>query len=189
MENKKSFILYADLLKLVEKLPEDLAGRLFLTILLYVNDLNPEPEDLLLQIAFEPIKQQLKRDLKKWEVFHIKQIENGKRGGRPKNPTDNNESQKTQAFLEKPKKAVSVNANVNVTANVNPNINKIESAKTILKTELEPFIEKYGVTMCQAFFDYWSESNSTKTKCKYQLQETWETSRRLATWYRRSNKE
>lgn len=38
-----------------------------MTILEYVNDLDPQPQDLLVQISFEPIKQQLKRDLKKWE--------------------------------------------------------------------------------------------------------------------------
>jgi Family of unknown function (DUF6291) len=66
-ENKKSFILYADLLKIVEQLPDDVAGKLFKIILRYVNDLEVDIEDLLLRIAFEPIKLQLKRDLKDWE--------------------------------------------------------------------------------------------------------------------------
>lgn len=67
-ENKKGFILYADLLKVVEQLPDDIAGKLFKIILTYVNDLEVQIDDLLLKIAFEPIKLQLKRDLKKFEV-------------------------------------------------------------------------------------------------------------------------
>jgi len=66
-EDKKSFILYSDILTLVEKLPDAKAGKLFKLIIDYVNDKNPVVEDLILQVAFEPIKMQLKRDLKKFE--------------------------------------------------------------------------------------------------------------------------
>lgn len=87
-QGKKSFILYCDLISTVSKLPNEKAGELFKTILEYVNDLNPEPCDLILQIAFEPIKLQLKRDLKTWEEFRKKQAENGKLGGRPKSKSN-----------------------------------------------------------------------------------------------------
>ncbi len=66
-ENKKSFVLYTDMLLTIEHLPDEVAGQLLKTVLLYVNDKNPEPTDILLKIAFEPIKQQLKRDLRKYE--------------------------------------------------------------------------------------------------------------------------
>lgn len=66
-ENKKSFILYADLIYTVKKMPKEKAGELLMTILEYVNDLNPVVTDLMIDIAFEPIKQQMKRDLVKWE--------------------------------------------------------------------------------------------------------------------------
>ena len=67
MQNKHSFILYTDLISVVEKLPDEAAGRLLKIILQYVNDMNPQVDDLLLQVAFEPIKQQLKRDLIHWK--------------------------------------------------------------------------------------------------------------------------
>jgi hypothetical protein len=66
-ENKKSFILYADQKGLFAKLPDELAGKLIKHIFSYVNDEDPKVDDLLLDIAFEPIKLQLKRDLKNWE--------------------------------------------------------------------------------------------------------------------------
>jgi hypothetical protein len=68
MENKKSFILYCDLIHTVNKLPDETAGKLLKHILAYVNDLNPETDDILVEVAFEPIKQAMKRDLKKWET-------------------------------------------------------------------------------------------------------------------------
>ena len=66
-EEKKSFILYADLIHTIEKLPNEDAGELFKHILRYVNDKNPTTENILVDVTFEPIKQQLKRDLKAWE--------------------------------------------------------------------------------------------------------------------------
>jgi hypothetical protein len=66
--DKKSFILYCDLIHTVNKIPDETAGKLLKHILAYVNDLNPETGDLLVEVAFEPIKQAMKRDLKKWET-------------------------------------------------------------------------------------------------------------------------
>jgi hypothetical protein len=66
-ENKKSFILYCDLIHTVDKLPNEKAGELFKHILEYVNDMNPETNDLLVEVVFEPIKRQLKRDLVKFK--------------------------------------------------------------------------------------------------------------------------
>src|SRR5689334_14437163 len=83
-ENKKSFLLYCDYIHMVEKLPDEKAGQLFKHILNYVNDNNPKSEDILIEIAFEPIKQQLKRDLKKYEQKAVINRENGKKGGSPK---------------------------------------------------------------------------------------------------------
>ena len=65
-KNKKSFVLYTDLKFTVDKLRDETAGKLFKHILDYVNDKNPIAENELIEIAFEPIKQSLKRDLKVW---------------------------------------------------------------------------------------------------------------------------
>ena len=96
-KDKKSFVLYCDLLTTVEKLTDEEAGKLIKHILLYVNDKNPEPEDRFTEILFEPIKQTLKRDLRKFEERAERSRENGKKGGRPK-------TQKTQQVISKPKK-------------------------------------------------------------------------------------
>lgn len=71
-ENKKSFLLYCDLIHTIKKMPKDKAGELFLHILEYVNDENPKSEDLIINLTFEPIKQQLKRDLIKYEALREK---------------------------------------------------------------------------------------------------------------------
>lgn len=79
-KDKKSFVLYTDLIYTIHKLNNDQAGKLFKHILEYVNDLNPQTDDILLQVCFEPIKQNLKRDLKKYEKTCKKRSEAGKKG-------------------------------------------------------------------------------------------------------------
>lgn len=83
-ENKKSFLLYADIISVVKKLvlkdresKTNTAGELFLHLLEYVNDTNPVPIDFIVEMAFEPIKLQLKRDLEKWDDELIKKSESG----------------------------------------------------------------------------------------------------------------
>jgi hypothetical protein len=67
-EQKKGFILYADQKALFEQLPNEKAGELIKFIFAYVNDENPISEDIIINLAFTPIKQQLKRDLVKFLV-------------------------------------------------------------------------------------------------------------------------
>ena len=102
-ENKKSFILYCDQQGIFNQLPDEIAGRLIKHIFAYVNDESPTTDELIINIAFEPIKQQLKRDLQKYQQLGDKQRDNGAKGGRPKKA---NQTQETQAFISKPKKPI-----------------------------------------------------------------------------------
>lgn len=76
-QNKKSVLLYCDIIHTVSKLSDVDAGLLFKHYLAYINDLNPEAPNQLIDIVFEPIKQNLKRDLKKWEEEIDKKSESG----------------------------------------------------------------------------------------------------------------
>jgi len=109
-KDKTSFLLYCDQQGVFNKLPDQIAGKLIKHIFAYVNDENPPCDDLLLTIAFEPIKTQLKRDLRKYDDYIDKQKFNGAKGGRPKKE----ETQITQPFFQEPKKADNVNDNDNV---------------------------------------------------------------------------
>lgn len=105
-QGKKSFLMYADQIDLVEMLPDELAGRLFKVIMQYVNDKNPEVDDLTLKLAFEPIKKQLKRDLKRYEDIVERNRKNGAKGGRPPEPKETQDNPvgflETQHNPEKP---------------------------------------------------------------------------------------
>jgi hypothetical protein len=143
-KDKKSFILYCDQHGLFSKLPDDKAGKLIKHIFSYVNDLNPETEDLLIEVAFESIKTQLKRDLRKYENYIEKQKENGKKGGRPKTQAFLEETQKTQAFFLKPKKADNVNVNVNDNVIIKENI-KEKGFKVPSQAQVAAYMQEQGM--------------------------------------------
>jgi len=175
-KDKKSFVLYTDSQGLINQLPDDVAGRLFKHIYAYVNDEQPIAEELLLNIAFEPIKMQLKRDLIKWET----QLEQRKQAGlksaevRKRNATKTNE------------RSISSTDNVNVNVNVN-DINKDSKANLEIRTlafkeTLIPFKNKYQIDLLKNFFEYWTEPNPSKTKMRFELERTWSIERRLSTW-------
>lgn len=134
-ENKKSFVLYSDSQGLVNQLPDEVAGRLLKHIYAYVNDENPISDELLLNIAFEPIKMQLKRDLIKWE----NQLEQRRNAGlksaevRKRNSTTVNE------------RSISSTDNVNVNDNVSVTVNDND---ILLKKETK--------RECFTFDEFWS---------------------------------
>jgi len=94
-EDKKGFLLYADQLGAIKKLVlkdrsdgTNNAGELFLHILEYVNDNEPEPINFIVDVSFEPIKNNLKRDLKKYEGIKEIKSDNGKLGNLKRWNTD-----------------------------------------------------------------------------------------------------
>lgn len=99
-EGKESFLLYKDIVHLLDQMPDETAGKLFKIILGYVNDRDPVIDDLMLKIAFEPIKQALKRNLKKWEGVCEVRAKTGSKGG-----VKSGETRRLKAELKKQKEA------------------------------------------------------------------------------------
>lgn len=110
-KDKKSFILYVDQKDLWNKLPDEIAGKLIKHIYSYVSDENPTSKDLIIEIAFEPIKQQLKRDLKLFEEKRVKRSEAGMAGANKRWQEIANDGKRISSIA---KMAVNVNDNVNV---------------------------------------------------------------------------
>lgn len=121
---KKKVIVYTDWIEQFKDLTDEEAGKLIKHFFAYVNDLDPK-SDRLTELLFNPIKATLKRDLVAWESKQKVNIENGKKGGRPKkeetqeNPKNPNGLLKTH---DNPKKGVSVSVSVNDSNNINTNI-------------------------------------------------------------------
>lgn len=63
---------------------------------------------------------------------------------------------------------------------------KCKEREKSFEQSLIPFVASYGgiyqPTMIRAFFNYWTEKNKSGTKMRFELEKTWETSKRLQTW-------
>jgi len=153
-QDKKSFLLYCDQQGVFNQLPDEIAGKLIKHIFSFVNDENPICDDLLLTIAFEPIKQALKRDLRKYDKYVHKQSVNGAKGGRPKKV---DETQITQRFLQEPKKADSVSVSVSDTVSDNKKQRDVFIKPSIV--EIKTYMTEIGMAdVSEKWFDYY-ESN------------------------------
>lgn len=69
--------------------------------------------------------------------------------------------------------------------NENILINKgvlLKKRETEFKESVKQYSNQYPVNMLKSFCDYWTEPNKSKTKMRFELEKTFEISRRLATW-------
>ena len=119
--DKKSFILYADLIDNIDHLTNEEKGILFTHLLNYVNDKNPVLEDRLILTAWKPIERQLKRDLKKFEEIKEKRSEAGKKSAELRALKKDKQEQQKSTSVESVKQC-STNPTVNVNDNVNENV-------------------------------------------------------------------
>lgn len=194
---KKSFVLYCDLIHTVKKLTDEQAGNLFKHILKYVNDENPEADNIITEITFEPIKQQFKRDLIAWEQVKEKRAEAGRASAEArkllKDVEQNQQVSTSVESVEQNPTKSTVNVNDNVNVNVNDNVIIKEEVKKPIKIDLHTrkqnfidevalFKEKYTSELLNAFYNYWTELNQSKTKMRFELEKTFEVSKRLLTW-------
>ena len=122
-KDKKSFVAYSDWQDTFNALPDDKAGQLIKHLFAYVNDENPVTDDILINAVFANIKQQLKRDLKKWESISKQRVEYGRIGGLKSAQAKASKSKHKLPNASKPKQnqhdTVTVNVNDTVTVNVN----------------------------------------------------------------------
>jgi len=146
-KDKKSFILYSDAIHTIEKLSDTDAGQLLKHLLRYVNDQNPTTNNPLVEIAFEPIKQQLKRDLVKFEDVKVKRSEAGKAGANKRWQEIANANKGKQTIT---KIAVNDNDNVNV---ISKDIYRSFAHLSITNADVEKLLDKYPINEIDEVLD------------------------------------
>jgi len=193
----KTFLLYAEAAPQIDLLSDEEAGQLLKALFHYVADGTVlATRNRVLAMTFSVFKAQIDRGAEKYEETCQKRKEAiNKRWEKYKSMQEN-----TNVY-----KCIEENTNVR---NNNPNpkpkpINKKESIKKkvdaadaaarlgVRKEDfynlLIPYVTQYGKEMIRAFFDYWSEPNKSKTKMRFELERTWDLSRRLSLWASREN--
>jgi hypothetical protein len=155
--DKKSFILYCDQKGVWDKLDNEQAGRLIKHVIAYVNDDNPVAPDFITELAFEPIKAVLKRDLKKWETQQEQRKKAGKKSAevRKRNATSVNERSIPST----------VNGSVNGSVSGNVSVSSKDDGKAPPPLEEVIFyFEENGYTKDSAtkMFEYYEESRKPR---------------------------
>jgi hypothetical protein len=178
-DNKKSFILYCDQKGVWDKLNNEQAGKLIKHIIAYVNDENPKTDDFITELAFEPIKQHLKRDLKKWEKQYEQRVEAGKKSAesRKRNATSVNERSISSTDN------VNVNGSVNGSVNVNATVNEIKNISIEIFDD-EIWVEQMKVThkgkdIKQAWKECYAHHSADPLSKRFEL---WQWKQKLNTW-------
>lgn len=66
---------------------------------------------------------------------------------------------------------------------------EVSKRKAKFADSLKPFVATYGKDMMNEFYNYWSECNrAPKPKMRWELEKTWELSKRIARWSRNNTK-
>ena len=123
-ENKKSFVLYADLINNIDHLTNEEKGILFNHLLEYVNDMNPVLTDRVVLSAWKFIQSQLKRDLVKFEEVKGKRSEAGKESARLRALKKEQQSSTKSTSVESVQQT---STNPTVSVNDNENVNDIHT--------------------------------------------------------------
>lgn len=184
-KDKKSFVLYSDSQGLINQLPDDVAGRLLKHIYAYVNDENPSSDELLINVAFEPIKMQFKRDLVKWENTKEARSVAGKASVEARKLLKENQQNLTNLTNVNLVQQTSTNLTVNDNVNVNVIIkDNIEERKLKFANSLKPFLLIYGKDLLNDFYGYWTQHGENDRKFLAEKQKSFGIERRLETWKR-----
>jgi hypothetical protein len=198
-EGKNCVLWYVDWGDIFDDLDEAEAGRLIKHFCDYVRDKNPVTDDKITNLMFKSIKNQLKRDLVKWEQEKTKKSESGILGNLKRwhldlyvlvidKKMDLNQAlsiaedrKVSQPDEVRPKSIANIAVTVTDTVTVKE-VNSIDDRKLKFSKSLVPFVGLYGKEMIRDFCDYWTEPNKSKTKFKQETQKTWDTSLRLKRW-------
>ena len=186
--NKKSFLLYCDLIHTVEFLDMKQRGEVLTWVLDYVNGNNPENLPGLMQAVVEPIKQQLNRDLDKYKKRAERSRVNGQKGGRPKTPDKPSGLNNNPDEPRKPDSDTdTVTDTVSVTGSVKETVIKknLVTRKADFKKSLFPYVEEFSKETVKEFFEYWSEHGAKDKKMRFEKEKSFGTHRRLGTWKRK----
>jgi len=201
-ENKKGVLVYADWIDHFEGLTDEEAGLLIKHFFRYVNDLNPIAPNRIIDIAFNPIKASLKRDLDKWEKTILERSINGRMGNLKKYHLDlynkvisldltlgeAEEIAKHRKASPPDRPPIKTVAKLADNVSVSVNVNNIEERKQKFANSLSPYLQLYGADMLNDFYGYWTQHGENDKKFLAEKQKSFGIDRRLETWKRNEGK-
>jgi hypothetical protein len=190
-------IFYRSFYEALKELPTTEKAEIYDAIFSYSLDFTENDLAGISKSIFTLIKPQLDANLKRYE--------NGKK---PKVKTEANDKQtisKTEAnelqIISKTVTNVNDNVNDNNNKNDNQNNNVLLIKETKPKKNFEDrklefrdklheimIVESVDKNMVKEFYLYWTEQNQSNTKMRFELEKTYDITRRLSTWIKNADK-
>ena len=157
---KNSFVFYTDYINQIELLNMQQRGLLFTAVMYYVAGREPPELDGITSMAFSFIRNQLDKDIEKYNRTVEARREAGKKGGRP--PV---KPKKANAFSEKQKKQTKAKKPDNDNVNDNDNVLKENTLSGVKEKRFAPptlenvigYCREMGYSMdAQRFIDFYA---------------------------------
>lgn len=207
---RKSFVFYSEWQEVLMEYPAEVRLEVYDAIIGYavsgtLSELKP-----LAKMAFSFIKRQIDLNNSKYDDISEKRSNAGKKGmAKRYNKEQSDEQpaeQESTATDNKPNKCYQpiTNLSTDNKSNYNEHDNEYEydnketppdggakkdklslnlsKRRDAFVNTLRPYVEFYGKDMVNEFFSYWSEPNKSGTKMRFELEKTWDVSRRLSRW-------
>ena len=154
---KKSFILYTEIGSQLQLLSDEEAGMVFKALVSYnLTGEKAESDNKAVNVMLAGIISQMERDTKKYQQIC---------------------DQRALAAAKRSEKRIQKKED---------HEDRISKSKDCFIKAMEPYTEMYDRQMLNDFYRYWTELNPSHTKMRFEMQKTWETGKRLATWSRKS---
>lgn len=131
----------------------------------------------------------------KYESYQVNTSEDNKQNNEQTNNqiTNNQQTNNKQITTDKEYKNVKNIEKENIkekdATGVATNEQRLMARKENFLNELSQYVAVYGDKTIRDFANYWTEANRSNTKMRYEMQPTWNTAMRLATWARREKPE
>lgn len=190
---KKSFILYSDIHDILQVLSDEEAGKLFKAIASYnLTGEKAETDNRVVNVILTIVTAQLERNKQKYQQICTQRSSAGRKGSEKRW-----KKQETKPEEQKTVKETSTEAGTETAPETAPETTlkttpsqrreeRITKSKEHFIKDMEAYADKYDRQMLNDFFRYWTELNPSHTKMRYEMQKTWETGKRLATWSKKS---
>ena len=180
---KKSITILTESIAQIYSMSDADAGALLKAILLYSLDgTEPTNCNAVIQYAFLGFKTQIDNENERRQELSEKRMKAARTRWENSSHGDANEYKCMQMnTIVSPIEPLKTPAK---TTKPDPEAIKARQAakKEDFYNSLVPFVSVYGKEMVRAFFDYWTEPNKSQTKMRFELEKTWDLSRRLNTW-------
>lgn len=183
-------IFYRSFYECLKELDAEIKAEVYDAIFSYGLDFeNVEFKNIVARSMFTLIKPQLDAN--------IRRFENGKK------PKAKEITSKEEANEKQNESKVLTNVNDNDNVNKNENLNNnvllvketkfkktLDERKFYFKERLIDIVKKENIDVIIAkdFFEYWTESNQSETKMRFELEKTYDITRRLKTWLQNNTK-